>query len=130
MSKKRARKTIPVLFLAWDYENEERYINRQAEKGWQLVCGRTFSHTYERSDQKYRCRLDFFQMNRKSEEEAKRYLDLNADMGWEYVGSAINGWNYFRKKYVEGTDEEEYALYTDNESLSEMLGRLFIHEIF
>lgn len=119
----KTRKRVPTCFLAWDFDSEEVYINKQAKLGWQLVKGNLWSQEYVRSDVEYRYRLDYFQQTRKSEEEIARYFDMHADMGWEFINSTFNGWNYFRKKYVPGTPEEDYELYTDNESLQGMLKR-------
>nr|WP_279380743.1 DUF2812 domain-containing protein [Mobilitalea sibirica] len=45
--------------MAWEYDRDEAYINSMAEKGWQLIKGGLFHHTYKKSDEIYRYKLDF-----------------------------------------------------------------------
>lgn len=55
--------------------------------------------------------------------ENRRYIEMFEDLGWEYINSTYNGWNYFRKEYNENNDASEYEIYTDHTSYKEMLGR-------
>lgn len=50
-------------------------------------------------------------------------LDRMSEQGWEFVGNTFNGWIYLKKQYIPGTPEEEYEIYTDSESLAELLKR-------
>lgn len=113
----------PTMFLVYDYDKEEDYINAMSLKGWQLKKGGMFHHTYERSDQVYRYRLDFNNKANINPEEGQRYLHIFSEQGWEHINSTFNGWHYFRKKYDPGVSEDEYDIYTDDTSLKEMLGK-------
>lgn len=55
--------------------------------------------------------------------EKRRYLELFEEQGWEFVGKTFNGWIYLKKQYIPGTPEEEYEIYTDSESLAELVKR-------
>lgn len=50
-------------------------------------------------------------------------LDRMSEQGWEFVGKTFNGWIYLKKQYIPGTPEEEYEIYTDSESLAELVKR-------
>jgi hypothetical protein len=117
------RKHKITMYLAWDYDREEAYMNSMAAQGWQLKKGGLFHHTYEKSDGLYRYKLDFNSKVTLNPDEYNRYLTIFEEQGWEQINATINGWHYFRKLYEPGTDEEDYELYTDTSSLKEMLGR-------
>ncbi len=116
-------KIKPIMFLAYDYDREENYINAMSKKGWQLVKGGLFHHTYVKSDEEYCYKLDFNNKVHFSMDEHCRYLSFYHEQGWEHINSTINGWHYFRKKYDPKLGEEDYNIYTDDTSLQEMLGR-------
>ncbi|MDF2821080.1 MAG: hypothetical protein K0R15_1521 [Clostridiales bacterium] len=111
------------MYLAWNYDKEEEYINSMSKKGWQLKKGGLFHHSYEKNDTPYRYKIDFNTKVKMSFEEHCRYISIFEEQGWEYINSTINGWHYFRKLYVPGSSEEDYEIYTDNISLKEMLSR-------
>ena len=116
-------KTLPKFYLAFDYDKEEADINAMAEKGWQLKTGASFYHMYERSDRKYRYRLDYNPKALMDYEEKHRYLELFEEQGWEMISSTFNGWFYFRKLSLDGYNESDYIIYTDDSSLLDMLSR-------
>lgn len=121
--KEKTKKTVINLYLAYDFDYETEAINKRAREGWQLVAAGLYRHTYVKSEEEYRYAIDYNRLNRDSE-EYHRYLDLQAEMGWELVDRIFTGWHYFRKKYVPGTEESDYVFYTDNESYREMLKKL------
>lgn len=111
------------LYLAWDYDKEEAKINSMAKEGWQLKKAGSFFHKYEKSDKSYRYKIDFNTKAKLNNEEYRRYLSFYEEQGWELINATFNGWYYFRKPYIEGSNEEDYELYTDNETLKHMLNR-------
>lgn len=113
-------KIIPRLYMAYDYDREEDYINKMSKKGWQLKKGGLFHHTYMKDDTDYRYKLDYNMGVYANGQQEERYFGMFKEQGWEHINSTFNGWHYFRKKYIPGTDEEEYKIYTDEESYSEM----------
>ena len=119
---KNTRKTKRTFkcFSAWDYEFEEQEFNRMSEQGWQLVRGGSFSQKYEYDDSViYRYRLDY----NNDVGDMARYDETFRDAGWERVNSTANGWHIFRKAYDKSLAEEEYEIYTDEQSRVEMLKR-------
>lgn len=116
---RKTKRTFKV-FAAWDYEFEEREFNRMSEQGWQLVKGGSFSQKYEYDDSViYRYQLDY---NNEIKDMA-RYDETFRDAGWERVNSTANGWHIFRKAYDKSLPDEEYEIYTDEQSRVEMLKR-------
>lgn len=112
------------VYAAWDYEKEEDFINENSNKGWQLIKGGCFHSIYEKDNSKqYVYKIDYNPVAIKEAIEKKRYIEMFEDLGWEYINSTYNGWNYFRKEYDENRDASEYEIYTDRSSYKEMLNR-------
>ena len=108
------------VYSAWNYEQEVLDLNAMSEKGWQLVCGKSFSHKYNYNPQVcYRYQLDY----QPNLSEMGRYLETYREQGWEFINKTFNGWYYFRKVYDPSLTEDRYELYTDRTSLKEMNGR-------
>jgi hypothetical protein len=116
-------KIVPTLYLPYDYDREEAYINSMSDKGWQLIKGGLFHHTYLRDDEKYRYKLDYNNQVNYNKDEYYRYISIFSEQGWDKVNSTINGWHYFRKKYDAKLPDDDYELYSDDSSLLEMLSR-------
>ena len=108
-----------TFYSAWDYEREEKDLDRASEQGWQLLKAGLFSSKFVKNpDLRYRYQLDYREI-----EDKARYLETFREQGWEYVDSTFNGWHYFRKVYDPDLPEEAYRIFTDEESLREMNGR-------
>lgn len=111
-------------YAAWNYEKEEKYINDQSKEGWQLIKGGCFHSVYKRDDSKrYIYKIDYNTVTTNKNNERKRYIQMFEELGWEFVNSTYNGWNYFKKPYDEHLDNSEYEIYTDDTSYNEMLQR-------
>ncbi len=117
------RKTIPGWFLAWNYDNEEESLNKQSKKGWRLKRAYLFHKVYEKNENEYRYRVDYKPSFNLTETEKERYFGTFEDMGWRHVNSIFNGWHYFEKPVLADSEEDDFAIYTDNASLMDMLGR-------
>ena len=118
------RKTSYAAYAAWNYEKEEDRINEESKKGWQLVKGGCFHSVYEKNNSKrYIYKIDYNTITMRDGEEKDRYIQMFEELGWDYINSTFNGWNYFKKAYDENLDESEYEIYTDNTSYNEMLAR-------
>ena len=116
---KKTKRTFKV-FAAWDYEFEEKEFDRMSEQGWQLVKGGSFSQKYEYDDSViYRYQIDY----NNDISDMARYDETFRDAGWERVNSNFNGWHVFRKAYDPALPQEEYEIYTDDQSRNEMLKR-------
>ena len=107
-------------YAAWSYQKEIEDLNKMSREGWQLVKGGCFHSKFKRNtDICYRYQLDY---NAKIDEMG-RYIETFREQGWEYVNSTGNGWHYFRKPYDPKLPEAQYEIFSDQESLQEMLGR-------
>lgn len=116
----RTKKKSYAVYAAWDYEKEIEKLNRESQAGWQLEKGGCFHSVFYRDEEiRYVYQLDYTPQL----EDKERYIELFEEMGWEYVNSTFNGWNYFRKPYREGMAQEETQIYTDRQSLYEMQSR-------
>lgn len=109
-------------YAAWDYEKEVEALNKKSEKGWQLIHGGCFYSKFEENhDARYRYQLDF-QLHI---ENKMRYREIFEEQGWEYINSSFNGWHFFRKPYNPELPEEEYEIYVDKISKTEIAQRWF-----
>lgn len=119
----RKYKTVYKAYFAWDYEQELEELDRMSRQGWQLVKGGCFHSRFVKNEELcYRYQLDY----RPDVEDMGRYLETFREQGWEYVNSTYNGWRYFRKAYDPALPEEEYEIFTDRSSLTEMTRRWVI----
>lgn len=114
---------IPTGFALWEYEDEERFLNKKSAQGLQLVTGRCFDCIFsEDKSIRYTYQLDFNPGKNRDD----RYIELFAEQGWEYVNSTWNGWHYFKKPYQENQQDtrgnvvSQERIYTDPESRAEM----------
>ena len=122
MKKTNTKKTKRTfhMFAAWDYEFEAKEYDRMSAQGWQLVSGGSFTQKYEFDDSVvYRYQLDY----NNDVKDMERYDETFRDAGWERVNSTANGWHIFRKAYDAALPDEEYEIYTDEQSRVEMLKR-------
>jgi hypothetical protein len=113
-----SKRTLKVhFFTIADYEEEERWLRSQHQKGWKLVkmtppCFFTFEQCAP-EDVIYR--LDYKNANASDD-----YMQMFADFGWEYAGKCV-GWLYFRKAASQVDGETEGELFSDNESKGNMI---------
>jgi len=127
----KTKKTSFKTYAAWDYDREEKDLDQLSKAGWQLLKGGSFHSTYGKDESAaYRNRIDFNPGILSNDEEKKRYIEIFEEQGWEFVNATFNGWCYFRKPIRTGAPESDYAIYTDSQSLDEMLKGLSIVVIF
>ncbi|MEX1378257.1 MAG: DUF2812 domain-containing protein [Eubacteriales bacterium] len=97
--------------LYWDYENEEKWLNKMAAKGMHMDGYSWGRYTFSEGEPgKYIYRLELLE-NLASSEESKAYIRFLEESGVEHVASYMR-WVYLRKKAVDG----EFEMYTDIES--------------
>jgi hypothetical protein len=113
------RKLKIHFFTIADYQEEERWLRAQHQKGWKLVkmtppCFFTFEQC-QPEDVIYR--LDF------KNQATGDYMQMYEDFGWEYAGKCV-GWLYFRKPASQVDTEKEGELFSDNESKVDMVSHI------
>lgn len=103
------RTTIRKWFWAWQYEEEDKWLNDMAAQGKALVSARYATYEFEDSEPgEYAIRLEMLEYLPDSE-EGKQYIAFVEETGAEYVGKVMK-WVYFRKKRVLG----DFELHGDN----------------
>lgn len=107
-------------YFAWNYQKEIEDLNKESEKGWQLIEGGCFSSKFKRNQElRYRYQIDY----PGKVEDFGRYIETFREQGWEFINKTFNGWHYFRKVYDPSVPEEEYEIFTDRSSQQEMNDR-------
>ena len=113
-------KTSYKMYSAWNYDLEIEDLNKASAEGWQLVKGGCFSSKFKYNpDICYRYQMDY----QPHIEDIGRYIETFREQGWEYINNTFNGWYYFRKIYDPTLPEDQYEIFTDRASISEMNGR-------
>lgn len=109
------------IFTIADYEEEEKWLERQHQKGWKLkrAIAPCFFFFESCEPEEYVYQLDY-----KNCQKSEDYLTLFRDYGWEYCGSCA-GWNYFRKAGRQIREESEREIFSDNESKITMIDHIY-----
>ena len=114
------RKVIHRLFMAWEYEKEEDWLNEMATNGWNLVDTSLCRYTFEEGTPgEYQYRLELLEHGIKSPEGAA-YIRFMEETGAEHIATWFNGWTYFRKKIADGP----FEIYSDIGSKIKHLKRI------
>jgi len=101
-----------------DYQKEEKWLNEQSDKGFQLTKVQFSRYTFvEGTPGEYIYRNEL--LSGLKSKENKEYLEFLQEGGIEVVDQFV-GWVYFRKKAAEGP----FELYTDANSKISYLNRL------
>ena len=101
----RETKKVWKLFLVWDFEKEEAWLNEMAMNGWVLenvgFCTYHFIHC---EPGEYSVRLEMHPYD-------EAYLSFMEETGAEYIGRMMV-WIYFRRKTADGA----FDLFSDIDS--------------
>jgi len=109
------KKIIHKIFLLWQFDEEEKWLNKMSQKGLQLCYVGFGKYVFEKgSPNEYIYRLELLQRS-----EEKEYIKFIEDMGAETV-CRFGRWVYFRKKSSDG----EFNLFSDIESRIKHLNRI------
>ncbi len=99
------RKTVYKWFWVWDYEKEERWLNKMASEGWALTGVGFCRYVFEACEPgQYTIRLELH----KPDDD---YISFLEQTGAEYVGRMAM-WIYFRKPTALGP----FDLFSDLDS--------------
>ena len=106
-------KTIRKVFLVYDFEKEEAWLNEMAENGWVLCRVGFCSYTFEACEPgEYTVRME----QRGHDEAYQAFLE---EIGAEYIGR-MAAWIYFRQKSSLGA----FDLFSDIDSRIAHLQRI------
>lgn len=99
------------LYFAWDFDSEEKWINKMSEKGWQLESVGPGRYTFFAGvPREYIYRLELLKKSATDERE-KQYVRRLEAGGAQKI--ATNGqWAYFRKLRADGG----FAIYKSADS--------------
>lgn len=112
------RKRVFKLFLAWQDDQENKWLEKMAEEGWKLIKYNFLVYTFEKMEpKKYIYKTDF-KANQKH--DLQEYLAIFEDAGWEHV-TEYAGWHYFR---TEPGKAKTLDIYSDTNSKMDMFKRL------
>ena len=102
------RQTVYKLFIASQYEEEERWINEMSAKGQALVYAGVCRYVFENEEPgKYQYKIQL--LNKfPSSQESQAYLQFLEETGIEFISSILK-WVYLRKK----TEDGPLELYSD-----------------
>lgn len=105
------RHKVRKVFLIWEHEKEEKWLNEMSAKGWQLVAVGYCTYYFEKKTPgEYTYRLELLE-NRPTHPESLDYINFLEETGIEFIGSYMR-WAYFRKK----NDGVDFQLYSDSNS--------------
>jgi hypothetical protein len=117
MSDDKNRKKIWKLFMPWQYEQEQAWLEEQARQGWLLEKALFFYQFRKSHPQELVYRIDYLSMA--SQKKLDAYKATFEASGWEYVFSSFR-WHYFRIP----ADEYLTDIYSDTPSKIEQLKRM------
>jgi len=114
--KANARK-MSKIFMPWNFEKEQTWLEEQAREGW-LLERKSFNYHFIKSEpQEMVYRVDYYSITDKKKKE--EYMTIFEESGWEFVHGS-SGWNYFRIP----TDQFDVDIYSDPQSRIEQLKRI------
>ena len=98
-------KTIRKVFLVYDFEKEEAWLNEMAENGWALCRVGFCSYTFEA------CEPGEYTVRMEQRGHDTAYQAFLEEIGAEYIGRIV-AWIYFRRKSSLGA----FDLFSDIDS--------------
>jgi hypothetical protein len=113
------RRIIRKWFWVWEFDEEEKWLNDMAKRGWVLDSVGFAKYTFTESvPGEYAVRLEMLGHTPASS-EGQDYIDFIEETGAEYLGNVMQ-WIYFRKKTADGP----FDLFSDVDSRIRHLERI------
>lgn len=113
-------KTALKLFLPWQDENEEKWLEKMAAKSWQLESVIPFLYSFRRgSPEQITIRLDY---KSKWDKDYQEYLSTFRDAGWR-LQNTLGNWHYFS---INPENEALPEIYNSNRTKAQKYRRLLI----
>ncbi len=117
------KKTVYRIFFVWEYDKEEKWLNKMSAEGWQLIKGSSFRYLFEKGGpNEYEYKLELLD-EEPDTLKSKNYIDFLKEANIENVGKCRN-WIYLRKKTVDG------GFSSENKTLSHITHALRVEEIY
>lgn len=117
------KKKVYKIFFVWEYEKEEKWLNKMSSEGWQLVKGSSFKYLFEKGEpNEYEYKLELLEEEPDSP-KSKNYIDFLKETNIENVGKCKN-WIFLRKKTADG------GFSSENKTLSHINHSLRVEEIY
>ena len=105
------RKVIKKVFMAWEYEKEEKWLNEMSAKGLALVDYTFCRYSFEECEPgEYSFKIQYLE-NKPSHPESEQYIRFMEETGAEQIAN-FSTWVYFRKK----TSDGPFEIFSDYES--------------
>ena len=109
----RETKKIWKIFLVWNYDKEEEWLNEMAMNGWTLTAVGFCNYTFVKTEPgEYNIRMEM-------RPHDDGYLEFLRENDVEFVGRILQ-WHYYRKK----TSLGPFELYSDIESRIQHMDRI------
>lgn len=113
------KRTIHKIFLLWQFDKEEKWINEMSAKGLQLTDVGPFRYVFEEGlPREYIYRLELLD-ELPTHPKSMEYIHFIEETGAEHIASLIR-WVYFRKKNT----EQGFDLFSDIDSRIKHLDRM------
>lgn len=111
------KKKVFKIFMPWNFEKEQAWLEEKAKEGWLLERSFFNNHFVKAEPQEMVYRVDYFSLT--SEKKEKEYVALFEESGWEFVQNSF-GWHYFRIP----ADKFDTDIYSDPQSRIDQLKRI------
>lgn len=103
------KKIVHKIFFAWQFEEEEKWLNDMSSDGWVLTEVGFCKYVFEPCEKgEYKYKLEYLEHSTGSK-ESLNYISFIEETGAEYIGNYMR-WVYFRKKTADG---EVFDIYSD-----------------
>ncbi len=108
------------VFLLWQDEDEEKWLETMSAKGWQLVSVIPFFYTFQKVSSKHIViRLDY---KNSWDKDYQEYLSVFSDAGWSLL-TKLGNWHYFSINPQNGSVPE---IYNSNRAKAHKYRRILI----
>ena len=112
-------KRIFKLFMIWNFDKEEQWLNDMADQGYCLRFVGLLRYDFDQcTPGSYNYKLELLEHS-PTAHESEQYLSFLAETGVEHIGTIMR-WVYLRKKKEKGP----FELFSDNESRIKHLNRI------
>ena len=113
------RRSIRKWFWVWEFDQEEKWLNDMAKRGWALDGVGFAKYDFIACEPgEYAVRLEVLE-HQPASSEGQDYIDFVEETGAEYIGNYMR-WVYFRKKAADG----QFDLFSDIDSRVKHMDRI------